>query len=275
MPEKIRHIRSSERKVRNEFYLTVANLMGIGLSNNEASSAIVEVGNTMFDRKWKKSVEYDETFDIDTAPAHKCITEALREIEAQSLSLVVDKLENEKQKGKMITHASDSTTKKGVGQFMVQLLHIGQDLPFPLPILPICGETTQDIALQVDMGFEILAKVKGVSVEQVYSLVDTHMTDSTEHNKGFALLLSDMYDLDKPAGQLFCGTHTTLGFSNVMNKVMKQVEGDMKMDQVLKGFMVDMEIHSKNTSVAGQALDMCLKLVAPEYLDKQWNRYKK
>ena len=54
MPEKIRHIRSSERKVRNEFYLTVANLMGIGLSNNEASSAIVEVGNTMFDRKWKK-----------------------------------------------------------------------------------------------------------------------------------------------------------------------------------------------------------------------------
>ncbi len=60
-----------------------------------------------------------------------------------------------------------------------------------------------------------------------------------------------------------------------MNKVMKQVEGDMKMDQVLKGFMVDMEMHSKNTSVAGQALDMCLKLVAPEYLDKQWNRYKK
>ncbi len=112
MPEKFRHIRSSERKGRNKFYLTVANLMGIGLSNNEASSAIVEVGNIMFDRKWKKSVEYDETFDIDTAPAHKCITEALREIEAQSLSLVVDKLENEKQKGKMITHASDSTTKK-------------------------------------------------------------------------------------------------------------------------------------------------------------------
>ncbi|MCP4354868.1 MAG: hypothetical protein GY793_04400, partial [Proteobacteria bacterium] len=58
----------------------------------------------------------------------------------------------------MITHASDSTTKKGVGQFMVQGLHIGQGLPFPLPILPICGETTQDIALKVDMGFEILAK---------------------------------------------------------------------------------------------------------------------
>ncbi len=42
-----------------------------------------------------------------------------------------------------------------------------------------------------------------------------------------------------------------------MNKVMKQVEGDMEMDQVLKGFMVDMEIHSKNTSVAGEYLQRC------------------
>ena len=82
-----------------------------------------------------------------------------------------------------------------------------------------------------------------------------------------------MYDLEKPAGQIFCGSHTTLGFSSVMNKVMRQVEAEMKMEQVLKGFMVDMECHSKNTSVAGQALDMCLKLVAPEYAHKPWNRY--
>ena len=80
-----------------------------------------------------------------------------------------------------------------------------------------------------------------------------------------------MYDLEKPAGQIFCGSHTTLGFSSVMNKVMRQVEAEMKMEQVLKGFMVDMECHSKNPSVAGQALDMCLKLVGPEYAHKHWN----
>ncbi|KAJ8367647.1 hypothetical protein AAFF_G00313990 [Aldrovandia affinis] len=44
-----------------------------------------------------------------------------------------------------------------------------------------------------------------------------------------------------------------------MNKVMWLVEADMKMEQVLKGFMVDLEVDSKNVSVAGQALDMCLK----------------
>ena len=58
-------------------------------------------------------------------------------------------------------HAIDSTTKKGVGQFAAQGIHVGQDSPFPLPILNIHGESTEDIAMQVDMGFEILAAVRG------------------------------------------------------------------------------------------------------------------
>ena len=273
-PKEYQHIRVSERKVRDEFYKAVANLSGGGLSVGEASSAVIEVGNTMFGRRWKKPGESDDTLDIDTVPTNKNIRAALQQIEVQSLSLVVDMLEEEKQKGKMITHASDSTTKKGVGQFMVQGLHVGQDIPFPLPILPIHGETTEDIAMQVDMGFEILASVRGVGVEDVYKLVDTHMTDSTEHNKGFAKLLAEMYNIETPAGQLFCGTHTTLGFSSAMNKVMRLLEADMKMEQILKGFMVDLELDTKNASLAGQALDMCLKLVAPEFAHKPWNRYK-
>ena len=57
---------------------------------------------------------------------------------------------------------------------------------------------TEDIAMQVDMGFEILALVRGVSIKDVYSMVDTHMTDSTEHKKAFAKILAEMYDLEKP-----------------------------------------------------------------------------
>ncbi|KAK1882685.1 ATP-dependent zinc metalloprotease FtsH [Dissostichus eleginoides] len=128
--------------------------------------------------------------------------------------------------------------------------------------------------MQLDMGFEILASVRGVSVEDVYKLVDAHMTDSTEHNKGFSKLLAQMYNLETPAGQIFCGTHTTLGFSSAMNKVMRLVEADMKMEQLLQSFMVDLDVDSKNASVAGQALDMCLKLVAPEYAHKPWNGYR-
>ena len=38
--------------------------------------------------------------------------------------------------------------------------------------------------------------------------------------------------------------------------------------------MVDLDYDTKNSSVAGQALDMMLRLVAPEYAHKPWNRNK-
>ena len=54
--------------------------------------------------------------------------------------------------------------------------------------------------MQVDMEFEILASVRGEKEEEVYKLVDTHMTDSPAHNKGLADLLAEMYNLETPAG---------------------------------------------------------------------------
>ena len=63
----------------------------------------------------------------------------------------------------MITAAIDSTTKKGVGQFATQGLSIGRNTPFPLPLLPICGESTEDVASQVAMGMEVLAAVNPTS----------------------------------------------------------------------------------------------------------------
>ena len=48
----------------------------------------------------------------------------------------------------------------------------------------------------------------------------------------------------------------------------------MELEKQIQTFMVDLDVDSKNSSVAGQALDMCLKLVAPEYSEIPWNRYK-
>ena len=83
-----------------------------------------------------------------------------------------------------------------------------------------------------------------------------------------------MYSLDKKAGQLFCGSHTTLGFANAMDSLVGKVEEDMKISQITSKFMVSLDISSKNSSVAGLALDILLKLVASEYSHKQWNYYK-
>ena len=55
------------------------------------------------------------------------------------------------------------------------------------------------------MGFAMLASVKGLKTEEVYILVDTHMTDSAVYNKVLAVLLREMYNLETPAGQIFFG----------------------------------------------------------------------
>ena len=65
-----------------------------------------------------------------------------------------------------------------------------QSLARQLRILP---------CLQCDMGIEILAACK-----EIYKRFDVHMTDSTEHNKGIAPILSELYDLETKAGQIFC-----------------------------------------------------------------------
>ena len=128
--------------------------------------------------------------------------------------------------------------------------------------------------MQVDMALTLVAAVRGTTSKELYKLIDTHMTDATEHNKGLAELLQEAYDLDKPAGQLFCGSHTTLGFSSAINKFMRLLEAEMHMDKLIQGFMVDLDVDSKNSSVAGQSIDMCLRLVAPEFNAKPWNKNK-
>ena len=273
MPPEFQHVRDSERKVKDDLYMTCANLSGEGFSLQECISAVVTVANGMFGRKWKKPGDSTDGFDVDTLPDKKRILEKLRQVEAQSLCLVVREIELGKAEGHMITHASDSTTRRGVGQFIGQGIHIGQDSAFPLPLLGIAGETREDIGAQLGMGLEILSVVSGKDVKELASQVDTLLTDSVDHNKQVNTVVQELFDLEKPAGQIFCGTHTTLGFSNAMNKVVMTIELRMKLDTLLSTFMCSMELDSKNGSLSGQALDMMLKLFAPEYKHKSWNYF--
>ena len=181
---------------------------------------------------------------------------------------------SEKAEGRMVTLASDSTTRRGVGQFQGQGVHIGAGSSIPLPLLSIHNETREDIADQLGMGLEILSICSGEPVESLAATVDTLLTDSVEHNKGVNEILADLYDLDTPPGQIFCGTHTVLGFSDKMDKLVSQIEMKMKLETVIAKFMVAIDLDSKHHSLASQALDMCLKLVAPEFVQKPWNYYK-
>lgn len=48
-----------------------------------------------------------------------------------------------------------------------------------------------------------------------------------------------------------------------MNKVIRLVECDIKMEPILQSLMLDLDVDSKNVSVIGQELDKCIMFVAP------------
>ena len=112
----------------------------------------------------------------------------------------------------------------GVGKFVVHGIHIGRENSFPLPLLGIGSETKKDIAHQLEMGLEILSTCSGVSVKELLQQVDTLLSDSVEHNKGVNIILWDIFNLEKAPGQLFCGTHTVIGFASAVNKVVRNIK---------------------------------------------------
>ena len=83
LPCHMRHVRVSQRVIRDGIYETLADLKGLGLSTNEACQALIKVANNLFGRKWKISQEGDESFDIDTLPHPWNMRHADKLIEAE------------------------------------------------------------------------------------------------------------------------------------------------------------------------------------------------
>ena len=69
-------------------------------------------------------------------------------------------------------------------------------------------------------------------------------------------------------GQIFCTTHTNLGFSRSMNSSIAVIETQLGVNNILGGFMVQIEHNSKNGSLAGQFVDCITRLVGMELKHK-------
>ena len=200
IPRKYRHIRDGLRGVRDEVYQTMAELEGHGFSYRQAQLAIMIVGNTLFSREWKLPHESDNeipmdinnntcemnksVIDDDTLPTKAGMKFMLRLIEASSLNLVAKKIVQAKEDGAVITHSTDSTTRKYVGSYATAGVHINKDAYLPLSTLQMANETTDNIADGVIAEFEMLAAASDYDAQELYDTVDCHMTDATAHNKG-------------------------------------------------------------------------------------------
>ena len=257
------HVRSSKNSVLSDIYHACAELDGEGFSLRECQIALKVIGNRIFKTEWKMPKEkdrkskYDENddddedvdeasvIDSDTLPTRSAIRKKLKQMHAYSLGLIAERIAEAKHDGDIVTHATDATTRKHVGTFAPSGLHINRDEYLPLPTLSIASETTHNISQGIQTTFEMLESASKYSSNELYEKVDVHMTDSTSHNVGIAKATGELMNRETPAGQLFCTSHTPLGFDGGIEYIINKIETCMNMDNLFKGFLLDVSIDKK------------------------------
>ena len=278
-------IRDSINLVHNDFYDACAELDGEGFSLREVQIAIKVVGNRMFKQSWTIPKEKDReskynieeieenptVFDSNTLPTRSTIRKKLKQVHAYSLGLISDEIMKADRDGAVITHATDSTTRKKVRCFSPSGLHVNRDTYLPLPTLQISSETTEIIAKGVQTTFQMLEAASQHKSADLYETVDLHMTDSTAHNKGVAAATAQLMGRKDPAGQLFCNPHTALGFDSGFQSVINKIEVDMGMENIFNGFLLDVSIDQNSEAVSVTFVSWILSLFGPDLIQKPWN----
>ena len=100
------------------------------------------------------------------------------------------------------------------------------------------------------------------------------MTDSTAHNKGISEKLATTFNREKIAGQIFCDSHTVLGFDRGISKVLNKIEEKMGMTNIFNSFLLDVDIDQRKDTVSMSTVSWTLSLFGPDNINKPWNYYK-
>ena len=265
-PKRMRYVRSSERLVRDDVYLAATDLLAIGLSPKESLKAIEIVSNRLFERSFHQidSLSKSDSLNQNTLPTERSIRDMAERVEAHGLAMGAKEVLTRNNDGDIINHAGDSTTKRHVGKFYVSGLHINKERTIPLTTVPVAGEARDEIAAQAALGFQLLAAACEPPMDpaEIYRSIDLHLTDSTSHNKHLAEDVPKLFNLDLKIGQIFCSTHTGLGFCASLNSSINQIEQKLGFSNIMDGFLVEIEYESKNGSLVGQFVDCITRLLS-------------
>ena len=93
LPYNYRHIWTSVKKVRQEYYTAVDRQVSeLHMSKEQAIGSTIIVAKELFGLKWKRFDEDEDKVDLDTVPDKKCIREVGKAREAMALSCLVEKI---------------------------------------------------------------------------------------------------------------------------------------------------------------------------------------
>ena len=173
--------------------------------------------------------------------------------------------------GSVLTHVTDSTTRKHVGTFAPSGIFVNKDKYFPLPTITFATESASNIAAGIKTTLDMVGAASGHTANELYAAVDLHMTDATAHNKTIPEKAAELMEREVPAGRLYDPVHTTLGFDGVMKKAMNGIEVEMKIDNISKAFLLDVSIDQTSDTVSFSFVSWVLSLFGPDKVQMPWN----
>jgi len=208
---------------------------------------------------------------LDLLPYRSTIRKNLKKIHAYSLKLIGDTIISAKyDDDSVLTHATDSTTRKRIGTFAPSGIHINRKY-LPLPTIELASETTINIAEGIKHTLDIVGAASQHTSDELYSGVDLHMSDSTAHNINVPERVAEITNRSDVAGKLYDPVHTVLAWDNDFRKVIHEVETAMDIDKVSQGFLVGISIEKEVGTVSFDFLSWLLSLFGQEKLQKPWN----
>jgi hypothetical protein len=140
----------------------------------------------------------------------------------------------------------------------------------PLPTLAIASESRQNLKdLKLTM-FNILSVVSGVPIEQIHNKIDFVMTDSTSHNLGVGLLVTEELGVQHTPSHLLCQVHPALMMVRKLEEVCKEIESTIGSDKLHSSFTISLT--NNNDSISCQFIDAMHRFISHDFNHKAWNR---
>ena len=270
MPNKYRHVRESERKVREEIY-SVMHLMSskLHMTKRQIEGSIIAVANIVFDMDWKpfqpKGVQ-----DLNTLPSMKNILHTEPLLEAMALNAIMQEMMEEGNTSS-ITYPNDGSSMNGVGSFVVQSLTIN-GVQRTLPTLGIFTESRESLKDLEITALKILSAATGYkySEQDILKKISFVMTDSTSHNLEVLGLVAEELAVEHIPKTLLCNIHPLMMFQGKMKELFLDIYNSLGNKKITDCFLVDVEF--KNESFIIKSLKCLSNFINKDYSSRPWNR---
>ena len=164
----------------------------------------------------------------------------------------------------------DGTSRQRLGRVGASLVFIeGQVRALKCQLMG--NETRDNWADTLIHNLKRLSVASGKDLVDIFTTIQSFVTDSCKVNKGLAALISGKIGVDWVPGSIYCCLHTVLGFQEGIVHVWKNYQGKIGYQKMNPS--AQLELDMEDSSLVKQVLEAHLRLTADRWSARSWNKF--